>query len=434
VSPFSVSPVRCEWTSRPWFAGPCALVPTGAFLLGLAGSACLRAQVEREYFARTPPYPVYQAPETARYNLKLGSLTARLSGNVQFEFSDNINLSDKNPRADLSIGPYAGLGFLWPVTRNHVLQLDLGIGYRWYLNSPDVSSIHIDPNTHLDYTIYIDDVRVTFRDRFSIQVDPVSRPELNGATRNVTKFRRLNNISGLAVDWQATKDWELFGGYDFTVDRSLTSDFKDIDREEHTWYAGVNYAVTPRVKVGVLGSYSITDYTQHVQNGAHSYSVGPTLVVKINKYLMATASVAYTVSEFDRTGSILDGSNFEGPTYQLGLQQVLTPRTSHHLRFAQALGLGIGSNFSETTLVQYGINTMLSKNVSLNGIMAYEHLSVSSGAGSESDRYLLYLGSGYQFSREWSAGVSYSFSFRDAVTPGFSYVQNRLTLDLTRRF
>jgi hypothetical protein len=399
--------------------------------------AAVQGQVEREYFARTPAYPGYRSPETARYNLKLGKLTAQLTGNVQAEFNDNVNLSAHDAQADFSVGPYLGIGFLWPLTRNHVMQLDMGLGYRWYLQNPAANSISVSPNTHLDYTILIGDVRLNLHDRFSIQVDPVSRGEISGQTGQVTAFRRLVNASGLSADWQATKRLELYGGYDFTLDRSLTSQFKSVDHDEHGVHAGLNYSLSARVKAGLLGSCSLLEYAEPVQNNGSSWSVGPTISVKLSSFLTATASGAYTVSSFSHTGTIDDRSGFGGFSYQIGLHQVLNRRTSQSLRVGESVGLGLGSNFSETFVVQYGLNTALTKAISLNGIVAYEKVKSSYSSltlGERADRYLLYLGSGYQFTRYWSLGVSYSLALRDSALAGHDYLQNRLTLDLTRKF
>jgi hypothetical protein len=402
--------------------------------LGLVLLAGAHAQIEREYFMRTPPYPVYQGRvEEARYNLKLGNMTARFGANVQVELNDNINLSERSPQADLSIGPQVTVGFLLPLTKHHLVQLDLSGGYRYYLRNGAASSINIAPNTHLDYTIYIEGVRVTLHDRFSIQVDPVGRGELSGRP-DVVAFRRLVNVSGFVADWQPTRDWGFTTGYDFTLDRSLNETFQELDRNDHTVFLGANYTVSTRVKTGVLATYSLSKYQQRVQNDGQTWTIGPTLSAKLSRFLTANASAGYTISTYQRTGLVQDDSAYRGATYQVGIEHQPHRLTTHELRFSQSVGLGFGGNFTDTWTLQYGIKTTLTRAITLHGTFAFENLKNSGPNAEESNRYLLYLGTGYRFTRLWSVGISYSTSLRDSSVAGNGYLQNRLTLDLTRRF
>jgi hypothetical protein len=214
----------------------------------------------------------------------------------------------------------------------------------------------------------------------------------------------------------------------------LTADFQDIDRDERTVYAGANYVLSQAAKGGLLGSYSVTDYQQAVQNDGESWTVGPNLTLKLSRWLTASASAGYTVSTYRPNGLIADASGYRGPTYQVGFQHTINQRTSHNLRFGESVGLGFGSNYTKNRLLQYNLQTLLTKAISLNTIFAYEWLEASGGVGDRAERFLLYFGSGYQFTRAWSAGVSYSLALRDSALPGRDYLQNRLTIDLTRRF
>ena len=129
-----------------------------------------------------------------------------------------------------------------------------------------------------------------------------------------------------------------------------------------------------------------------------------------------------------------DDSSYHGPTYQLTLEHTLSPRTSQSLQVGQSVGLGFEDNYTKTTDIQYGISTRLTKAITLNAIIAYEDLVGSGLFSDHAHRYLLYLGTGYQFTKYWSAGVSYSFGLRESQLPGWGYTQNRLTVDLMRRF
>ncbi|MEW6305540.1 MAG: hypothetical protein AB1705_18845 [Verrucomicrobiota bacterium] len=395
-----------------------------------------QAQVEAEFLSRTTPFPPYRTPESVRYNLKWGKLTGRLSASVQFEYNDNVNLSETSPHEDFSIGPELGLGFLWPIDDVNVLQLDLGVGYRWYMNSPAISTVSIAPSqkSHVDYHLLLGDVRINVHDNFSTQVDPVSFGAVSGGAANLVNFRRFRNTAGLTADWRARRNLSFYGGYDYSIDRSLSSQFTNLDRDEHTMSAGMNWQASSRITAGVGAAYTITDYIQQVQNDGTSWSIGPRMSWKLSPFLTLDGSMAYSVSEFDNTGTIGDTDESRGLTYQFGLEHKINRNMSQYFRVSKNVDLGIGSNFTDVLSFQHGLNVMITSSISVGTTLAYETLTSSGALGETADRYLFSIGTGFQVTRYWSAGFAYALAWKDSNQAGRDYLQNRLTLDLTRRF
>jgi hypothetical protein len=407
-------------------------------LTGLGGLDLL-AQASREYIMRGAPYPVFSNPEPAKYNLKLGRLTARLTASTQVEFNDNINLSDKNPEGDISFGPDIGIGFLYPVTKDNVLQFDIGFGYRWYLNHPSVQSLTVAPNSRFDHRLYLEDVQIDIHDSFSVQNDPTSRPDISAVgtsstTGNPIDFQRINNDAGLIAEWRPQLDWGLTAGYDYILDRSLNNEFTSIDRDTHSFSGGVNYNVSPRWTVGLNSSYSMTFYDQKIQNDGSGYSVGPRITYKPTHFLTIEAGVSYAVSSFEQTGTIADTSEFTGITAMLSIRHRINSSFSHYLNFTKDRELGLGSNFNEIFSAQYGFNYRFTSAIALNTTLVYENFSSSAATGEAADRYLVYLGTSYQITRLWSVSVAYAFGLKFSDAPDRNYLQNRLTLELARKF
>jgi hypothetical protein len=396
------------------------------------------AQVGEDFLSRTGPTPPYRSPQPQRYNLKWGDLTGRLTGTVTAEFNDNINLSENNPVADISIGPEIGFGFLYPISEKNVLQLDIGVGYRWYLNSPDVSSITVSPrsSSRLDYYLYFEEGRVNLHDVFYVQVSPVDIAALGpGAAGgvNLSKFQRFVNTVGVSSDWRPAKQWVFYAGYDYTIDRSLNSDFGSLDRDDHTFSSGVNYVANSRLTVGAYSAFTYTTYRDNVQNDGWNFTIGPRVSYQATKFISLEASAGWTTSDYFDTGTIADQSNFSSITYQGGVRHTINKRTNHALRGGRSLGLGYGSNFTDTYNLQYSINWLASQGVTLYGTAAYEHIAVSN-AGESADRYLFNLGTAFKLSRQWNFGVNYTLSKKDSDQAGNNYIQNRVALDLTRQF
>jgi opacity protein-like surface antigen len=387
-----------------------------------------------DFLSRTAPAPPFTPSSVSRYNLKVGNLTARLSGSVQTEFNDNINLSQSNPRADLSIAPDLGIGFMWPLNKENVLHLDLDGGYRWYLNSPSLNSIAISPRSTLEHDVHIGRVHINLHDNFGVQVDPVSLGSISGGTNAVVNYQRFSNTSGLNTDWRPYRDLAFNAGFDYTYDRSLNRDFTSLDQDGYAFHAGTEYNLSPRWTAGIVGNYTLSRYVQHIQNDGTSYGLGPSLTYRPTPHLTVNLSAGYTVATFQPTGTILDTTSFHGATYTAIITHTLNSRSSQDLRVSHTPSQGIGSNFTEATDVQYGFQTQVRKTITLHAMVAYEHLRASLAGGETADRYLTYLGASYHFSRHWLLGLGYSFALKDSDLAEQSYTQNRLTLDLTRQF
>lgn len=416
------------WTggvSQVWLAGV-------GLLVGAVGA--LAEEGQRTQYSRTSPQLPYPSASPIRYNLKYGNVTARLTGSVDSEYNDNIDLSSQNAQSDFSVGARVGIGFRVPLTQVNILQFDMEMGYRWYLNHPGINTISVAPNTHLDQTIIMENVRLNLHDNFSIQVDPLTRQEISGTRGQLINFRRLHNTAGISADWQPVRRWAFFGGYDYTTDYGLSDDFSSIDRQDHSFNGGAEYQISQRLSARIAGGYSFSEFSQRVQNGGDNYSVGPGISWHPTKRIDIDASISYWVSRFDQTGSIGDNSQFSGAAFSVSARQVINRYTSHSVRFSRSIGLGLGSNYTDSYALQYGLVRQLSRSVSVNAGLAYEPFRSSGVGGEEGDRYLFNLGTGFQLNSDWHAGVGYGFAWKDSNISNRSYSQNRLTFDLTRQF
>ena len=412
-----------------WF--PVAMATT---LTGM-DSTILSTPDARDFPMHTSAYPVMSTPEPSRYNLKWGKLIARFHASIDSEFTDNLNLSDQNREADVSFGPNFETGFLWPMTRDNSLQLDLGVGYRWFANHPSVQSFNLAPNSRIDYRIRAENFQISLHDGFSIQADPASRPDIDASsTGNPINFRRFGNTAGIIAEWRPVREWSVFSGYNFMVDRSISGEFTSIDRNDQAFTAGSTYDLSARWTVGLKAAYTLTDYLQKVQNDATSYTLGPVFVFKASSFITVDAVAGYSVSTFDSSGTIQDSSEFRGFTGQLGIRHVLNSRASHELRVSQGRDLGLGSNFYDITALSYTIDARLQRRVTLHGKATYEHSRASIVGGETAERYIAYLGAGFQLSRDWSGSLGYTLSLKDSNLAGRDYTQNRMTFQLSRRF
>ena len=383
----------------------------------------------------------YSSPNPERYNLNLGPVKARLYAAVVFEYNDNINLGDHgNRQNDFIITPTAGVGFHWqPASGRQSIDLNLGVGYRWYLNHSELNSVIITPSTHAQYNFGIGAVQMNVHDSFTTSVDPITQGQIGATSVNpnsLLNYRRIINVLGIAGTWQASSKISLTGGYDYTIDRTLTDQFKSLDHDEHTFNAGIYTQPTPRLLVGLAGTYTIIDYTRNIQNSGSVWTIGPNARYKVNDNLTIQGSVGYTASSFDSptAGSILDSSNFRSVTYEAGINHRFNRRWNHVLTVTRGASLGVGSNFADYTAIRYGIFGQLAGPLSLQGALTWEDFKVSGQGGEHANRYLLYVGLRYRLSQSWSSGLGYSYALKESDRVNQDYYQNRVTLDVTYQF
>ena len=403
--------------------------------LALLGQLAGRAQTENVNLIRTAPYPAYREPERMRYNLKWGKAIGRFRASLQTEYNDNLTLSERNAESDLLFEPIVGVGFLLPLSKANILQLDLDAGYQSYLSHPELNTLTIAPNSRIDYRVIVNKVAVTFHDMFTIQSDPISRPELGGASAgNASEFRRLNNVTGVLADWRFTKQLGLLAGYDYLIDRALSGEFQSLDRDDHTFSGGIYDVLSPRWTVGLNGAYSFSEYLQPTHNNSTSQSVGPFVTWQPSHFLTVDAGVSYSVTTFDRSGSIVDQTDFSGMTFQISAKHRLNSRMTQSLHLSKGTQQGFLSNFTEIFVAQHNFSARVSRAATLSTGMTYEDFAASGGGGEAGYRVLLNIGAAYKVLKNWDLGLNYAWALKDSNAPGNDYLQNRVGLNVTRNF
>lgn len=384
---------------------------------------------------RSSPSPAFNDPARQNYNLRWGPVTGRLSGSLQTEYNDNINLGADHRLWDISLMPNVGVGFQWPISPRNVLQFDIGFGYHTSVNHPELDSFSVSPDSKLIYQMRAGKVNLTFRDSFSVNVDPLIRPDVSGGNSgSLLNFKRVNNDFGIQSEWQARSNLAIVSSYDYTIDRSLNHQFAALDRDDHNLSLGGFSNIGAIWNVGVSGATTISDFVEPIQNDGISYSIGPQVSVKVTHFITVDATVAYTHSEFDQSGTIADRSSFSGASFSVGVRHTINSRMNESIRTGRSISPGFGSNFNELTTAQYGLTWKFTPSLSLNGTFSYEHLIASGPSGEVADRFLTYIGTGWQIAKRWDIGVGYSFAWKDSDQNIRDYRQNRVSVNLTHAF
>lgn len=416
--------------------------------LGMMAVAMLPETAEAQYNAafplRTYPTPPYQTPGAREYNIKWRDLTLAISAQLQAEFSDNINLSDNNKKADAFFAPAVNFGFLWSITKDQIMNFDVRVGYRVYVDNSELNTLDISPDSSWDYTFYIEDLRFRVADRFGVELDATSDPQFDYQARDQQKgnqlleFRRFANTASMDVTYQPMRPFSTTAGYSYYLNRSISGTLERLDRDDHDFHGNMTYDFSTQWTAGVHGNYTIVDFVRkninRAQNDGRIWTAGPLVTYRPTQELTLSGSGGYTVADYDSSGGIQDREDFEGFTFQVGAQHQITRYTSHDLRAGRSADVGINSNFADVWRVQYGLNTQLTRVVNLNGILGYDYLTASGIGGETANRYLAYLGTTLQITRHLSTQLGYTFALKDSDLPDRDYIQNRVLAILAYKF
>lgn len=401
----------------------------------------------------------YRAPRTMprqRYNLRMGLVTANFFSSLNTTFTDNIfGAPSGAPReSDLSLSPMVGMSLTLPVSQRQALRVDLGVGYRYSINHPELNAVFFAPSSSIDYRLVVGDVLITFFDTVSSASSPP--PQIaGGAGGSSIDFARIDNTLGVSASWMLDRYTSLSGSYRYQLGRGLNDQFSLLDLDAHSFSAAVFRQLHPYWTAGVATSYTLTTFPAGIQNGSTAWSVGPVLAFQPSSFLNFSLSVGYSSATFDQSGTIQDTSTFGGLTYSGSVAHQITRQLAHSLSYNSGINNGIGSNFAETTGINYGINWAFHPRTGIHagiGWTQFEQtgsqnafLIIPSPQGPTAVPIVIQsnqkgsalqftTGTSLQLSRKLSSGLAYAYMKQSNNGGGQAFDQHSVTLTLSYSF
>lgn len=401
----------------------------------------------------------YRAPRTMpreRYNLRMGLVTANFFTSLNTTYVDNIfGAPSGAPReSDLSLFPMIGMSLQLPVSQRQSLRIDLGVGYRYSIDHPELNALTFAPSSSIDYRLIVGDVLITFFDRVSSASVPP--PQIAGAAGgSAIDFARIDNALGVSASWMLDRYTSLSGSYQFQLGRGLNDEFSLMDLDAHSFSAAVFRQLHPYWTAGLAAGYTLTSFPGGIQNGSTAWNVGPVLAFQPSQFLNFSVSVGYSSATFDQSGTIQDTSTFGGLTYSGTVAHQITRQLTHSLSYNSGINNGIGSNFAETTGVNYGINWAFHPRTALHAGLSWTQFEQSGSQsafliipGSQGPTAVPIIirsnqkgstiqfttGTSLQLSRKLSSGVSYAYMKQSTDGGGQAFDQHTVTLTLSYSF
>lgn len=393
------------------------------------------------------------------YNIKAGPVQMSFSASMGTEYNTNVNLSEEDPIGSLVLTPRAGMNLYWPITRLNNISLNLGLGYNYYLNDPDLGGQYllVSPATELLFNVFIQDFRITVYERPSVTENPTDDPTLT----DVVNYTFFNNVAGLDVMWDLN-DLQFGFGYANQIRYSLNEEYDNQDTVSNQIYANASALLQPFLRAGLEGSVYGTTYFDErpIRTGSNrreangngtaeeidgtapgnlndyiGYTVGVFAMGNISRFTSWSGGVGWQGINFQETNNPFNTGNASNPYFYVGISNELNRYYTHTLGANFESDPSYESNFVEGFNAGYSFTWILIRNWSLGGGAFYQTGTESPGPESEDfTRVGANVSLGYQVTKKLVAGVYYSVISKSSDVLADGYNQQIFGLNLTYNF
>lgn len=353
------------------------------------------------------------------------------------EYTDNINSSATNPKADIgfTFGPTVNGGLRLPIGAQEelVLYSSLGFTYKRYLKRGQDSTFSSPIAVALALPLHVGEWLVTVNDSFSFTNDPLEsalaieakRPAQYNNMGSLTCTRRFGRftltLSGQRIDkWAPETPSTEETAYTFSVIPSV--------------YLQENFSIFWANTVGFVFP---TDYTSRSDGINLTSMVG--VSGQITPVLSGSVGIGYVHSQFDPIGD-KPGGGLDGVNANVGLNYAhpLRPNTTHGISFFYSPGVTATmneSNYQTTYGVTYNIAHRLNRQITLVPTVGWIHTQdESSMSGQKMDMIRVGLSLSRSFGRHLTTNLNYTYQTQMSNIPNQGYDVNRVAINFNYMF
>ncbi len=363
------------------------------------------------------------------YNLKWGDFQVRLRSSITVEADDNVTLVQSNREGDILFSPAVAMTASYPLSQDNVVNLDLGAGYFFYLEHPDLDQVFVQPGTALSFDIYIKDVLLNLHDRLSV----VNQAYQNSAVGGLGNYSYFENTSGLSATWDLNRV-ELTAGYDHVLRESLTSSINTEDGSQDLFFASAALHVNATSEVGLEASSGILQYDQASLNGGVQYSIGAFYKAQFTENISARLSAGYFIFDLTPTG-VTTNNNFHSTVDAFYGSIDLTHRVNSKFSYSVDAGRQIQSGlFSDTLDLYYArlsANSSIVRKFPITATFSYENGTETGGAAENIERIGFGAGVSRSLMKKLTSNLWYQGYWRHSNLPIGRYTENEISLTLS---
>ena len=406
----------------------------GGLLLAITCSFSVRAQDALQDLMALDTARDVRREQVAspNYTFKSGDLRMLVTPSVGLDWNDNINSSDTDKESDFILKPFVQFDLTYPLTQVNLLAVNLGIGYDYYFDHHDESSLRLQTGSGLSFDIFVKDFVINLHDRMSYTRDSSQEP----AVANTSDFANFENTIGILTSWNLAKGTVSLG-YDHQNTVSPESQFNSQNSAAEMLLARATYLVHPQVQAGLEGTVSFTDYTQPTLNDNTAYSIGPFVSWQPGSALQVVFRGGYVFYDFKQTSALIKAQDLSTYYVDLTVTHNATELFSYSFSAGREVNLGVQSDTTEQWYLRPSVTWHLFKNISLNTGVSYENGNQGDqglGGGSIEEHFNWLgatVGVNWPFMKRLSLGANYRFTFRESNLPDRGYNQNMIGLTLS---
>lgn len=374
------------------------------------------------------------------YNLRWGDARFKTESSLGIQYNDNVFLANSSRQSDVIISPEVTLSGFLPVTDVNTLNFSIGVGYNYYLQTPELNANRpeINPGTEFAFTVFIGDVRLKFFNRFEYQdtVQTSTTTYASGADfislSNVELFSRLDNQVGLLADWDL-HDLILSGAFTHENFVSFTEAYDYLTRASEQLRLAALFLPGGKIRPGFEIPMQYDDYKTEGIADVWRFTAGPTVEVTL------------TPNFNFRAGAGVQWVNFEGQSnatndlvdYEAYLR--LNHRVNEWMRHSlEAVHVNApGWNAGNAAITSFGYRPVFTflRDTTMSAYVSWNRQDQTGGTSQQNIDYILAsLNLAYRLSQRATLEGFYYFTQLTSNQPLNDYTQNRVGAQFVWQF
>lgn len=384
-----------------------------------------------EYIVQTmPERPM--AGANLPYTFKKGDFRLLLSPSVTTEWNDNVTASNGGD-GDFILRPLLQIDASYPLTRNNLLKLNVGIGYDWYLDHSELSTWRLQSGTALSFDLSVDDFLINLHDRVSYMRSASRR----GDTAGNAEQGNLENTAGILVTRSLGKAQASLG-FDHQNAIPTTDDLEYQARATEIISLRGGVQLRPDLLVGLESPLTFTSYDMPVLNDSTGYGGGVYAEWLLGNTLSVLPRAGYSVYDFRQTSDFILAEDLDTWYADLTIRHQPREAITYSISVGHELRLGLQADAITAWYVRPTISWQMTQRISVQPTFFYESGTQGAGVGFQQEETYDWYGAGVSanasITSKLRATLAYRLTLRSSNLEDRDYDQNVISLGLTYAF
>ncbi|MCX6895119.1 MAG: outer membrane beta-barrel protein [Verrucomicrobia bacterium] len=418
------------------------------------GQEALRTSLAGEYALEAQKREV----ENQNYNLKMGDLKLRFQTALDVEATDNVNYTDKNRQADISLRPEIDVTAVMPVTDKNTLVLNLGGGYAKYAKTKTRDHFFLTPDSTVSFKVYTGDFVFDLHTQFNYTQDSYQQTSVNGGN-----YGYFDTLAGISATWDLNKLVFTFS-YDHDIYAPTETQYAYQGRASELLNARAVFLLNPTTQLGlqigasattfdtkpgytnVVNSLPIGTNTFYFTNTVPAYTFlsnqksvnfGPYFQSGLSPHLRVTFSAGYALFFQENDSSYAKATDSAAFYADLMVQHTVNAYLGYSLNIGHQVRQGLAEDGDvESYYLHLSPTWRASDKLTIQTPLSLESYTAMAGK-TEREKYqylTLGLSATYRLSSKLNLTGSYNYRRRDSNIAGNGFTENELVLDTRYSF